>query len=227
MNNKVIAIGVIALIIIIGAVFYMNREEPQGDEITVASYSNGASTVEVTFNQAKDTVTFTQNAGGAITLPRVVAASGAKYANEDESVIFWEHQDEVTITVNGTESFKGRLVTDTPAGMPILGTWSWEKTTMSNGTVVTPKKAEAFSLTFKSDGQVEGTTDCNGFSGSYSQPTTGAITFGPLASTKMYCEGSQEADFTTPFPQVRTYAISGTTLTLKLSGGGSMTFKKK
>ncbi len=227
MNNKIIIIGVIALIIIIGAVFYMNKEEPQGDEITVASYSNDESTVEVIFNQSKDTVTFTQNVGGATTLPRVVAASGAKYANEDESVIFWENQGEATITVNGTETFKGHLVTDTPAGVPILGTWSWQKTVMSNGTVVTPKKVDTFSITFTNDGKVEGTTDCNSFSSSYSQPATGAITFGPLASTKMFCEGSQEADFTTPFSQVRTYTVAGTNLTLKLSGGGTMTFIKK
>jgi heat shock protein HslJ/membrane-bound inhibitor of C-type lysozyme len=227
MNNKVIIIAVIALIIIIGSAFYFNKTETQADKITVASYSNGESTVEVAFNQAKDTVTFTQNAGGAITLPRAISASGARYANNDESIVFWEHQGEATISVNGVETFKGQIITDTPAGLPILGTWSWQKTVMPNGTVVTPKKTDVFSLTFASDGQVSGTTDCNSFSGSYSQPTTGAITFGPLASTKMFCEGSQETDFITPFPQVRTYMIADSSLTLKLKGGGTITFKKK
>ena len=34
-------------------------------------------------------------------LKRATSASGSKYTNEDRSVIFWEHQDEVRIEANG------------------------------------------------------------------------------------------------------------------------------
>jgi heat shock protein HslJ len=78
----------------------------------------------------------------------------------------------------------------------LLGTkWIWEKTVMNDDTVVTPKKQGDFSLTFTNDGKVYGTTDCNGFGGSYDLDSENGVTFGPFMSTLMYCDGSQEAIF--------------------------------
>jgi len=62
------------------------------------------------------------------------------------------------------------------------------------GQNITPNKSDAFTLTFKEDGMVYGTTDCNNFSGSYTIDGEN-LTFGPMASTKMFCEGSQETIF--------------------------------
>ena len=78
---------------------------------------------------------------------------------------------------------------------PITGEkWVWEKTVMNNDEVTTPNQAEAFTVTFDAEGQVTGTTDCNNFFGSY-EIENNKITFGPLASTKMFCEDSQENVF--------------------------------
>ncbi len=86
-------------------------------------------------------------------------------------------------------------------------TWSWEKTVMNDDTVVTPKKADVFLVTLDEDGTVKGKTDCNNFSGSYQIGSDGVITFGPLASTKMFCENSQEADFVGPISKVKNYSL--------------------
>jgi heat shock protein HslJ len=82
-----------------------------------------------------------------------------------------------------------------PGAHEIIDTkWVWEKTEMNDGTITVPRKAEAFTITFQEDGNLSGTTDCNGFFGLYSADR-GALTIGPLGMTKMYCEGSQEAEF--------------------------------
>lgn len=39
--------------------------------------------------------------GNFYQLTRVESASGARYANEDESVVYWEHQGEATIEIDG------------------------------------------------------------------------------------------------------------------------------
>lgn len=82
----------------------------------------------------------------------------------------------------------------------LSGTWRWERTQMNDDTVITPQKAEAFTISFFTDeatgetNKVSGTTDCNGFFGSYFLQDN-QITFNPLGSTMMYCEGSQESEF--------------------------------
>lgn len=73
--------------------------------------------------------------------------------------------------------------------------WIWEKTVMNDDATILPEKSDAFSLTFTEDGNVSGTTDCNGFGGSYTLGEDNKISFGPFMSTLMYCEGSQEAIF--------------------------------
>lgn len=64
---------------------------------------------------------------------------------------------------------------------------------MPDGELIVPYRAASFEVRFAGE-TVQGTTDCNGFSGSYSVEDT-ALSFGPFASTKMYCEDSQEDVF--------------------------------
>lgn len=76
-------------------------------KLMTASYFDGSTSVDATFNNNEETVTFTLKTLGTVTLPRAVSASGARYANEDESIVFWEHQGVATITKNGTVVFRG------------------------------------------------------------------------------------------------------------------------
>jgi len=84
--------------------------------------------------------------------------------------------------------------------------WVWVETIASNSDVFRPVQTEAFTLAF--DGtQVAISTDCNSGSGTYSA-NDGQLSFGPLASTKMYCEGSQESDFFLMLRDVAGYQFS-------------------
>lgn len=74
-----------------------------------------------------------------------------------------------------------------------MKTWNWIETEYSDDTTVSPKK-DAFSLTFKADGTFSATTDCNSFGGKYADKKPG-IEFSDVATTLMYCEGSQDSAF--------------------------------
>ena len=64
---------------------------------------------------------------------------------------------------------------------------------------------------------MRGTTDCNGFSGSYTQ-TDVRLESGPFAMTKMFCEGSQEMEFMNLVTGETTIAIEqGTPTTLTIT----------
>jgi heat shock protein HslJ len=116
-----------------------------------------------------------------------------------------------------------------PAVESLIGTtWMWEKTIMSDGTITTPKK-NVFSVSFNADGKLNGKTDCNGFFGNYTIGSDGSMTFGPIGSTLMYCEGSQEIDFTKHFAEVSRYTSDNdNNLTLLLKNdSGAVVFTKK
>jgi len=76
-----------------------------------------------------------------------------------------------------------------------MNKWTWISTLYNDERTIMPKQKDAFTLTFKTDGTFSATTDCNGVGGSYVTDKE-KITFGQMMSTLMYCEGSQEGDFT-------------------------------
>ncbi|MGF1613664.1 MAG: META domain-containing protein [Gammaproteobacteria bacterium] len=72
--------------------------------------------------------------------------------------------------------------------------WTWIFAVYNDGKKITPNQPGKFIITFSSDGKFSATTDCNSISGNY-QAVAKSISFGPIASTRMHCEGSQETDF--------------------------------
>ena len=106
-----------------------------------------------------------------------------------------------------------------------MKTWNWVNTKYSNGTTVTPK-TNKFALTFKADKTFSATTDCNGVGGEYTVKGN-KITFTKMMSTLMFCEGSQEQDYSKMLDQVESYMFTSKgelVLNLKLDTG-SMIFK--
>jgi heat shock protein HslJ len=103
------------------------------------------------------------------------------------------------------------------------GPWVWTSA-VKNDENITPKKFDAFVLTFTNDGKFSSSTDCNRLVGSYT--ANGAnLEFGQIASTMMYCEGSQEAVYADLLSKVNSYTIDEGTLTLYLENNtGSMSF---
>lgn len=74
-------------------------------------------------------------------------------------------------------------------------TWTWVSTMMNDGTEVTPNTPGVFTLDFEPDGTLGVGTDCNSMSSSYYLPAVSQIAITPMASTLMFCENSQEAEF--------------------------------
>ncbi len=85
--------------------------------------------------------------------------------------------------------------------------WQWIRTNYSDGRVFVPKQKDAFVITFAGDDTMSATTDCNGVSGSYTA-LAGSVVFGSLASTMMYCDGSEEGVFNELLGQVSTYTFT-------------------
>lgn len=108
-------------------------------------------------------------------------------------------------------------------------TWVWQKTVAQDGAVVVPQKIGVFNVTFGTDGSLSGATDCNRFFGTATFGSDGFIKAGPLGSTRMFCEGSQEGVFTGALQDIERYTIDASgSLVLTLSGNkGTMYFVKK
>ena len=88
-----------------------------------------------------------------------------------------------------------------------MHTWSWVKTVYNNYIEIIPKKSNAFTITFKTDGTFSATTDCNSIAGKYSIDGN-KIVFSDMMSTLMFCEGSQESDFSKMLTQVDSYTFT-------------------
>lgn len=73
--------------------------------------------------------------------------------------------------------------------------WVWISALYNDGREIVPKKTEDFTISFGNDGRFSATTDCNIVGGNYAVKDN-QITFGKMISTKMYCESSQESEFT-------------------------------
>lgn len=102
--------------------------------------------------------------------------------------------------------------------------WTWVKTNRSNATELVPKKLDAFTLTFKSDGTFSATTDCNSMGGKY-ETKDSKLTFGQVVTTELFCEGSQEKEFSKMLGEVESYQFTNKgelVLGLKSENGSSI-----
>lgn len=80
------------------------------------------------------------------------------------------------------------------------------------------------SIEFGSDGNLSGNVGCNGFGGDY-KVDGDTITFGPIMSTLMFCEGpvgEQETTTLAVFAESATFVLDGNTLTITSADGGSV-----
>ncbi len=107
-----------------------------------------------------------------------------------------------------------------------MKTWDWAYTVHGKDTMVTPKILKKFTLALKSNKTFSATTDCNGVGGEY-QVNGNKITFSKMISTMMYCDGSQEQDFTKMLNEVQSYVFTskGELVFSLASNTGSMVFK--
>jgi heat shock protein HslJ len=102
-----------------------------------------------------------------------------------------------------------------------MTTWTWIRTTFGDARETTPRQPGRFTLTFMADGSFTATTDCNNMRGTY-EVNGAAISFGPVAATRMYCADSQESEFAGLLATARGYRFTSRgELILELEGDGS------
>ena len=104
--------------------------------------------------------------------------------------------------------------------------WKWMKTLYSDDKLVTPLKQSKFSIVFRDENTFSATTDCNSIGGEYTVKSQ-VINFSKMMSTQMYCEGSQEADFTKMLNEIQNYLFTSKgelVFTMKFDSG-SIFFK--
>lgn len=102
----------------------------------------------------------------------VLAACGSQDATDDPAT---------AVPEDGAAS-------ESPPGAPVVGSrWVLSSLKTAAGTVEPPADATPY-LQIDDNGQVVGSTGCNGFGGS-AQVGEGSISFSPLIATKMACSG--------------------------------------
>lgn len=228
--NKTILIVAAVVVIAAVAIWFtyqkgMDKNEPiTGNEVTFTDPGSG-DFVSVVFTD-DDRAVLNGLGYDGVELRSAIAASGARYVNEELDLELWNRGDSVTISKSGQQVFAGNQGGLTDSDRLDEDVFVWQATTI-NDEVIEPVKKDAFTIDFDGD-RVSGTTDCNGFSGSYEVGENNTLSFGPLAMTKMFCEGSQEAEFVAPLADVRSFFFAGSgALVLELEGGGTMLFGKQ
>lgn len=198
-----------------------------GDRVVIHSVSIGADQIVVDAT--------TQGPNDPMCCPtlrvqQVYTLEGGELVAQEETPVAPAAGADATGAVTGTETITdSAAVTDTAEAAPAEGTdelagtaWTWTKTQMNDDSVKTPAQADAFQLTFGTDGTLSSTTDCNTANGSYTVDGN-QITIGPLATTRMACaDGSQETEYLTDLGSVRSYLFADGNLVLELpfdSGG--------
>jgi heat shock protein HslJ len=250
--RTLIALGMILLVLSVVTLWLVQDRDSKSPSIEIVASETGTTTQMIRFisPQTNEVVevaflgnTAVVNGEGYqnLALTQVEAASGARYESTTENVSLWNQGAEVTlyrgrqvIFVGQTEESMGNpnpagetavQSTTTPTVTLSENTWIWQESTLSDGTTITPNKPGVFTLEFTADGNLRGTTDCNGFSGQYSQNGSN-LESGPFAMTKMFCEGSQEMDFMNLVTGATTIAIEESTLTVTSATGVSRLTKK-
>jgi putative lipoprotein len=120
---------------------------------------------------------------------------------------------------------EGAVLATYEPGLSSLEGTSWTVTGVNNGRggVEANPLTETFSATFGPDGAFSGVA-CNNLNGRHQATGTDGLTVTDLAATMMACPPDKtelEAQYVTALGQVRTYAVSGDTLTLRDSGGAT------
>ena len=168
----------------------------------------------------------------AIFLGDRIKVNRVEVKNGEVVVNYWDRKksesmvEEPTVATSKTFAFVNDELKAKNSTTVLVGEkWIWEKTIMNNGDVTTPKNVEAFSLIFKEDGKISITTDCNSYKGSY-EIVNNKLLLGPLLSTRMHCEDSQEDIFINFINAVDSLLISdGQKLILMLKfDSGSLIF---
>jgi membrane-bound inhibitor of C-type lysozyme len=118
-KQKILIISVVILILLVPFIFFAfqikNKDTAQNDaQKKTASARNIIAVYEcpnntfigAVFHLPEDTVDISLSDGRKLTLPRAISASGARYANSDESFVFWNKGDTAFIEEGNATTYQ-------------------------------------------------------------------------------------------------------------------------
>lgn len=115
-NFKLRIIVAIILLVIVSVSAYYQKHLQKNTIIEVVNPANSEVINSVTFNCSlnkniksvfyKDKVDLVLSDGRSMSLPQVISGSGARYANADESFVFWNKGDTAFVTEGDTTTFE-------------------------------------------------------------------------------------------------------------------------
>lgn len=192
----------------VGKIFLGDRIAPQS-----TSFENGIITVN--FADRNPTDSF-------VTAPSVGKSLKIAYNKETGQIVDINATSSTSTTAIGTTTTS--ISTSTASTTPISTAkvtpkiditklkitdhpWTWTKTVYNNDTTVTPRIKDIFVITFMQDGRFSAKTDCNGVGGEY-KISENKIVLDKMMSTLMYCEDSQESEFTKMLGEVSNFMFS-------------------
>lgn len=121
-SNKKLLLIAVALVIAVFAFMYFYKANvtkvsapvdvtPTPYDVSVTYTCPNGDKIPATFNNSEGTVSFTLPGQAEMTLPHAISADGARYANEDESVVFWNVGNSIMVMQNGVTTYEN-CVTD-------------------------------------------------------------------------------------------------------------------
>lgn len=105
-----------------------------------------------------------------------------------------------------------------------MKTWEWISTDYNGNEIVKPSSGKKFTLTFETNGNFSASTDCNKVGGKYSTKNNNII-FDEIFSTLMFCDGSQETQFTKMLSDAKKYSFTSKGELILDIGDGSVYFR--
>ena len=130
MKNKTLLI-LIAVVIVLGIIFLVMYESKKSTQIAVETFPveeaapvegeiindvtfvcTGDKTINAQFRSSS--VDLQLNDGRTMTLPQAISASGARYANADESFVFWNKGDTAFVTEGSETTFQDCVIKGQP-----------------------------------------------------------------------------------------------------------------
>jgi membrane-bound inhibitor of C-type lysozyme len=115
-NKKLILTAIILLIAAVAFLYFYKANvqrvaapvdvSPTPADISVTFKCPNGYEIPATFNNSAGTVTFMLPGQEEMTLPHAISADGAKYANADESMVFWNVGNSVMIMENGVTTYE-------------------------------------------------------------------------------------------------------------------------
>ena len=104
--KKILYFGLGIALLVLAVFLYASNRAPEGGK-TVTFFCEKGSSITATFYPENDThVDLTLSDGRSLSVPHAISASGARYANADESFVFWNKGETAFITEGAITTYE-------------------------------------------------------------------------------------------------------------------------